>query len=196
MEEYKDKIRQRDDKLILDGREYGVADFDALPANIHPRHICTETRGNITFFFRMDSPLSNHHPCQIQADHQTFNCVEQGYFYNKAVICGDDHAKGRIMDTVDPGLQKSIGEKIRESTVWMNSRIAVMERLCTAKFTQNGSLREFLLSTQATHLAEDSINDGFWGIKMSRNNPRSDNIQHHKANNLGKILMRIRDSLA
>ena len=86
-EEYHDRIRQRDDKLILDGKEYGVADFDDLPNNIHPRHICTETRGGITFFFKMDSPLSNHHPCKIESDHQTFNCVEQGYFYNKAVIC-------------------------------------------------------------------------------------------------------------
>ena len=196
MEKYAEKVRQHDDKLILMGKEYGVDDFDNLPEDLHPRNICTETRGEITFFFRMDSPLSNHHPCQIQADHQVFNCVEQGYFYNKAVICGDDHAKGRIMETTNPGAQKGIGDRIKDTQTWLNSRIAVMERICTAKFTQNGFLREFLLSTKATYLAEDSISDGFWGIRMSRNNPRSNNIQNFKTNNLGKILMRIRDSLA
>jgi hypothetical protein len=196
LEHYADKVRQRDDKLILDGKEYGVDDFDDLPDDIHPRNICTETRGDITFFFRMDSPLSNHHPCKIQADHQTFNCVEQGYFFNKAVICGDDHAKGRIMEATDPGTQKSIGDRIKETPTWLTSRIEVMERICTAKFVQNGFLRDFLVGTKKTYLAEDSISDGYWGIKMSRNNPRSTNIQNFKSNNLGKILMRIRDNLA
>jgi ribA/ribD-fused uncharacterized protein len=105
-------------------------------------------------------------------------------------VCSSD------LEAVNPGTQKSIGDRIKENTAWHNARITVMERICTAKFAQNGTLREFLMSTGVSHLAEDNPNDGYWGIKMSRNNPRSSNVQNHKANNLGKILMRIRDDLA
>ena len=84
MEDYNGRIELVNDKIILDGNQIGVDELHKLPNDIHPRNICTETRGDITFFFRQDSPLSNHHSCLINVQGKQFNCVEQAYFFQKS----------------------------------------------------------------------------------------------------------------
>jgi hypothetical protein len=192
MEEYNDRIELVKDKLLLDGNEIGVDDLQKLPRNIHPRDICTEKRGDVTFFFRQDSPLSNHHSCLINVKGKQFNCVEQAYFWQKAETCNDVAARDRIMKTKSAGAQKGIGESVKATDAWENSKIDVMTNLCRLKFTQNLDLQEFLLGTQSTLLAEDNMNDGYWGIALNRNSPRAKNTQNFKRNELGKILMLIR----
>jgi hypothetical protein len=121
-----------------------------------------------------------------------FNCVEQAYFWQKAVTCKDELARDRLMKTRSAGVQKGIGESIKATDAWENSKIDVMTNICRLKFTQNLDLKAFLLKTQQTYLAEDNVNDGFWGIALSRNSPRAKNIQNFKRNELGKMLMIIR----
>ena len=192
-ENHQDRISIEDDKIILDGKKIGVDNFDDLPDEIHPRDIATERRGNVTFFFRTDSPLSNHHKCEISMGGVKFNCVEQAYFYKKAVICKDDEAKGRIMATRSPGIQKGLGEKIVDTAQWTQKKLDIMGHICAEKFKQNEHLRNFLLNTDNTYLAEDNPQDSYFGIGLSRNSPRSKNQANFKTNNLGVILMRIRD---
>jgi hypothetical protein len=194
MEEYKDAISLEDDKIILNGKEIGVDDLDSLPDDIHPRDICTERRGGVTFFFRTDSPLSNHHMCQIELWGKKFNCVEQAYFFQKATICNDDWAKGRVMAAKHPGVQKGIGEKIVDNHDWESKKLKVMEQICGAKFSQNEHLMSFLQKTQGTLLAEDNPQDSYFGIGLSRNSPRSHNQLNFKSNHMGVILMAIRDN--
>jgi hypothetical protein len=192
MQEYVDRIELVNDKLILDGNPIGTEDLHKLPANIHPRDICTEKRGDVTFFFRQDSPLSNHHTCLINVKGKTFNCVEQAYFWQKAETCKDEVSRDRIMKTRSAGVQKGIGEAIKSNDDWESSKVAVMTHICQQKFSQNLDLKKILLSTHQTYLAEDNPSDGFWGIQMSRNSPRAKNTQNFKRNELGKILMQIR----
>jgi hypothetical protein len=195
-EEYRDHITLEDDKIILNGKSIGVDDLDSLPDDIHPRDIATERRGGVTFFFRTDSPLSNHHMCQITMDDKIFNCVEQAYFYQKAVMCKDDWAKGRIMAAKSPGMQKGIGEKIKDTPDWDKNKLTVMSQICGLKFSQNVHLKEFLLKTQGTVLAEDNPKDSFYGIGLSRNSPRAGDQNNFKHNHLGHILMAIRQNLS
>ena len=108
-------------------------------------------------------------------------------------MCGDDKAKSTIMRTKSPGIQKSIGEAIKNTDDWENKKVDVMTRVCVEKFGQNPSLREFLAKTSPTYLAEDNPQDSFWGIAMSRNSPRALNRMNFKHNNMGLILMKIRD---
>jgi hypothetical protein len=70
-----------------------------------------------------------------------------------------------------------------------------MKRVCKEKFGQNAHLRDFLLKTEHTLLAEDNHNDSFWGIGLSRQSPRSKNTANFKHNNMGVLLMEIRDDL-
>jgi ribA/ribD-fused uncharacterized protein len=118
--------------------------------------------------------------------------VEQAYFWQKAETCKDEISRDRIMKTRSAGVQKGIGESIKSTDDWENSKVSVMENICRLKFVQNLDLKEFLLATQNTLLAEDNVNDGFWGIALSRNGPRAKNTQNFKRNELGKILMKIR----
>jgi hypothetical protein len=190
---YDDRISLVEDKIVLDGSEIGVNELYKLPAEIHPRDIATEKRGDVTFFFRQDSPLSNHHTCEFTLDGVKYNCSEQAYFHKKAIMCGDDKAKSSIMRTKSPGIQKSIGEGIKTNTDWERNRVSVMTRVCKEKFAQNPTLREFLDNTSPTYLAEDNPGDSFWGIALSRNSPRAANRMNFKDNNMGIILMQIRD---
>jgi hypothetical protein len=193
--DYTDRITLEGAKIILDGNPIGVNNLDDLPADIHPRDICTERRGNQTFFFKMDSPLSNHHPCSFSVWGTTFNCSEQAYFAKKAEMCKDDLALGNILKATNPGTQKFHGGRIKTTPDWEQKKVGIMKQVCTEKFRQNPRLSAFLLKTENTLLLEDNVSDGFWGIKMSRNDPRSSNTAYHKANNMGIILMQIRESL-
>jgi hypothetical protein len=195
IEAYRDKISLEDEKIILHGKAIGVDDFDSLPDDIHPRDICTETIGNVTFFFRTDSPLSNHHICKIEMGGKRFNSVEQAYFHRKAEICKDDWSMGRIMAAKAPGVQKGIGEKIPDTPEWISKKLAVMRQICEEKFKQNAHLSAFLLKTGTTLLAEDNPQDSYFGIGLSRNSPRSRDQKNFKTNHLGHILMSIRSSL-
>jgi hypothetical protein len=124
-----------------------------------------------------------------------FNCVEQAYFYKKAVMCKDEEAKGRIMAARSPGIQKGLGDKILDTAQWTHKKLAIMEQICAEKFRQNEHLKNFLLKTENTYLAEDNPQDSYFGIGLSRNSPRSENQANFKTNHLGVILMRIRDGL-
>jgi hypothetical protein len=192
---YMDRITLEGNQINLGGKMIGVQNFDDLPADLHPRNICTEQRGDKTFFFKMDSPLSNHHPCTVTSWGQKYNCSEQAYFAKKAEICNDLEAHGRIMKATNPGTQKFFGGRITNTPTWEKQKLTVMKQVCSDKFTQNPALRDFLLTTGQTLLLEDNPSDGYWGIQMSRNNPRSDNVAHHKLNHMGLILMQVRKSI-
>jgi hypothetical protein len=192
---YKGRIHIEKDKLVLNGEEIDVKDFHKLPPDIHPKNICTETRGDVTFFFKADSPLSNHHACEVQIFDQKFNSSEQAYFWKKADVCKDPGAKTKILEAEDPGYQKFLGSRVQDTIAWTNMRVDVMTQICLAKFTQNAELRDFLLQTSPTYLAEDNPGDSFWSIKMSRNHPDSLNKNLYKSNHMGILLMKIRDNL-
>jgi ribA/ribD-fused uncharacterized protein len=98
------------------------------------------------------------------------------------------------MQTTNPGVQKALGERVKDTPDWLKVRLDCMTKVCTAKFQQNLPLMEFLLETNKTYLAEDNPQDGYWGIKLSRNSPRSKNRQNFKDNHLGEILMQIREN--
>lgn len=84
---------------------------------------------------------------------------------------------------------KSLGRKIRMSpqrvAEWNNQRINVMREIIRAKFNVNPELKEQLLATGDAELVETREHgDIFWGV---------DKTTGRGANNLGKLLMELRD---
>lgn len=68
---------------------------------------------------------------------------------------------------------------------WENMKQKYMYDICKAKFEQNPDIRQKLLDTGNRHLEEcNTWNDRYWGT-----------VNGKGENNLGKILMRIRDEL-
>jgi hypothetical protein len=190
---YRGKIRLEANKIIINGVSIGVNDFDKLPADLHPANICTEKRGDVTFYYKQDSPLSNHHECDINLEGFTYSCTEQVYYVKKAEICKDLTALASIKETRDPKVQKQIGDRIQSCEEWETKKVSVMRKACEAKFHQNPKLMEFLMGTGHTYICEDNPNDHFWSIGMTRNNPKAANAKNLKGNEMGKILNKIRD---
>ncbi|WP_081296938.1 NADAR family protein [Gilliamella apicola] len=65
-----------------------------------------------------------------------------------------------------------------------------------AKFSQNGELKQYLLSTKDKVLAEASPYDKIWGISLSIDDEMRFNITKWRGKNLlGKVLMQVREVL-
>lgn len=80
-----------------------------------------------------------------------------------------------------------MGRRVALRPDWENVKLSIMEEIVCAKFIQNEYLREMLRSTGNAMLEEGNVwNDTFWGVN---------NKTGKGENNLGKILMRVREKL-
>ena len=170
-------------------------------------HVVREGEGSrrYTLYFGKESPLSNHHRCRIRIDdpaipYQSFNCTEQYYMVKKCYAFGDENQAALVMDCRDAGAMKILchGSKIKgfKSQVWGQQKRSIMELACQAKFRQNPHLKQSLLQTQGTVIAE-ACGDKFWGI--------GHNLDTKEAvvpslwtglNTMGKILTNLREQLS
>ena len=93
---------------------------------------------------------------------------------------------------------KALGRKVRrfDQKVWDKFKYAIVLNGNWCKFSQNRNLREFLLSTGDSVLAEASPYDNIWGIRLSANSLEAqDPMKWRGQNLLGFALMEIRDEL-
>ena len=86
---------------------------------------------------------------------------------------------------LSPMSAKRMGRAVPLRSDWNKVRIAIMKAVVLAKFQQNKKLKRALLATQDAILIEGNTwNDTFWGVCRGRGE-----------NNLGKILMEVRNEL-
>lgn len=86
---------------------------------------------------------------------------------------------------LNPSESKRLGRRIKLRPDWEEIKFDVMYEICQAKFTQNKDLKEKLLATGEEVLEEGNTwGDRIWGT-----------VNGKGQNNLGKILMRIREEL-
>ena len=81
-------------------------------------------------------------------------------------------------------IAKEYEDKVRPD--WSNIRVAVMEEIIRAKVAQHPYVKKKLLETGDKEIVEDSWRDDFWGWGPNKDGQ----------NQLGKIWMKIRDSLS
>lgn len=86
---------------------------------------------------------------------------------------------------LNPSQAKKKGRSVSLRPDWEEIKINVMYEICKAKFTQNENLKRSLLNTGNTELIEgNNWGDKIWG-----------QVNGIGENNLGKILMKIREEL-
>lgn len=86
---------------------------------------------------------------------------------------------------LNPSQAKKKGRRVSLRPDWEEIKINVMYEICKAKFTQNENLKRSLLNTGNAELIEgNNWGDKIWG-----------QVNGIGENNLGKILMKIREEL-
>lgn len=125
--------------------------------------------------------LSNFFDTNIIFDGIMFISSEAAYQAQKTL----DLEERRQFTLLHPGKAKRMGRKVTLRSDWEDVKLKVMEDICRAKFTQNEELKKKLIDTGNAALIEGNTwNDTFWGV-----------CNGVGENNLGKILMKIREEL-
>lgn len=119
--------------------------------------------------------------------------------HNKLMLFGERDLADEVMKTTDQGTIKDIGRTPFlefDNDLWLKERMPIMRRGLRAKFQQNATLLDQLLSTGDAFLAEAAPKDLNWGIGLSRDDDRAYDITCWRGENvLGKTLMAVRRDL-
>ena len=150
----------------------------------------------VTFFYGKKSPFSNFHEVDLEIEGQFYFCVEQYMMHQKAVLFGDTECADKILAATTPKECKEIGRSINDfdEATWRTHRENVVMAGCKAKFDQYFDLKNALLETEDTLLAEASPYDRIWGIGLSEADARKTDPQEWPGKNLlGRVLTRLRE---
>ena len=184
------------DKLFINKTMYTVQTINRLPPELQLQNIFAKQDENKVLFWSKHSPLSNFFTdCTFQEGASTYNCVEQYFCAQKAAYFNDHYAKEKIMNTTDPAVQKRVNIEGFNAEQWKGEALEIMKRGLLLKFEQNHAVRNFLLSTGNKLLCEASSRDSYWGAGIGINDPRIQNTSLWGQNNLGKLLMSVREEL-
>ena len=142
--------------------------------------------------------LSNWYLSDFSADGITFSSMEQYMMYKKAVCFGDQEIAARILETQDVSEIKALGRLVTgyDDNIWGGIRQVVVYEGLLEKFRQNDELKDKLLKTGNSVLAECAVKDTIWGIGLSMKNPDRLEMTKWKGKNLlGYTLMIVRERL-
>ncbi len=181
------------DKLFINGNMYTVNNLHQLPPPLRLENIATKSNDDAVWFWRRESPFSNHHACNFMEKGIAYNCTEQYLMYAKAKQFGDDSAADKIMKSNNPVVQKQTKVANFHADLWKQTAPEVMKQALLLKFNQNPDLKKDLLATGEKMIAEASPHDEFWGCGFGMNHPDvGDPKKWTGTNMLGKCLMDVR----
>ncbi len=123
--------------------------------------------------------LSNFYPCALMVDNRMYSCSEGAYMSMKTI---DPKVRDKFSYLAGKDARK-LGRSVTIRPNWDDLRLGMMEMVLNAKFAQNPTLMKRLIDTGNEELVEGNTwGDHFWGV------------DEFGANNLGKLLMKIRDA--
>lgn len=126
--------------------------------------------------------LSNFYNGWVVYDGDIYHTVEQAYQAAKTLSLKE---REKIQLAKTAAEAKKLGKKVTMRPDWDNIKLSVMEGLVKDKFVNSPILKDWLLDTGDEELVEGNWwGDTFWGV-----------CKGVGENHLGKILMKVRDSL-
>ena len=157
---------------------------------------------NITLFYgkRHTNPeFSNFHIAPFVIDGVEYPSSEHYFMFEKARLFDPGgEALKKMSVELSPAQMKKLGRLVNnfDGAVWDEAGRVAMYRAVYAKFTQNPELKEKLLATENTIIAEASPFDRKWGIGMGVSNENAYNPDKWRGRNwLGQVLMEVRDAI-
>jgi hypothetical protein len=141
-----------------------------------------ETETHILGFFEQNRFLSNFQLAYIEFEGLVYPSSENAYMAAKTL----DIDKRNYFTTCSAKEAKQVGRTLELRDGWDNIKLSVMETILREKFSdKNKELKQKLLLTKNKYLEETNTwNDTFWGVCKGKGQ-----------NNLGKLLMKIRNEL-
>ena len=142
--------------------------------------------------------LSNWYMSEFTFDDIKFSSMEQYMMYQKAVTFRDYDVAKDIMETDDVAEIKALGRKVKNysDVIWNGMRQIVIYQGLFAKFQQNAILKQQLLETGDSIIAECAVRDTIWGIGLSMKDTKRFDINEWQGTNLlGFALMAVRKEL-
>lgn len=127
--------------------------------------------------------LSNSYSCNIELDGEIYSSVEHAF---QAAKTSDPTQRFNIRNTLGSADAKTLGRQVTIDADWENKKLDIMADLIKQKFSNNLDLKIKLLHTGNRELIQSGMwKDQFWGV----------NKRGIGDNNLGKIIMKIRDAI-
>ncbi len=169
----KRKVRLVEDTLTIDSKVYTVNNLDQSPTDLHPRQITTNETDNHLFFFSKASPFSNYYPSVFKIEGEDYTCREELIQAKKAKLFKDHHTYSKIKRASNLGEMKFLGREVKgfNQQTWTKFAPEVAATCQRETFSQNGDLRNYLISTRSKYLVEASPKDILCRIGMSIVNP-------------------------
>lgn len=143
--------------------------------------------------------LSNWYLSSFSVDGILFSSMEQYMMYCKAIYFADYDIAAQILEVHDVAQIKALGRMVTgyDENHWNGVRQIIVYEGLYAKFSQNDSLKEQLMSTGNALLAECAVKDRVWGIGLSmHDSDRFDRSKWKGQNLLGYALMMVRERLS
>ena len=126
--------------------------------------------------------LSNFYLVRISLDGLVYKSVEHAFQASKTE---DKEERMRIHNAFTARRAKQLGRKVTLRPDWERAKLVYMTKFIVQKFMDNPYLAKRLLDTgDATLIEGNTWGDTYWGMCNGKGE-----------NNLGKILMRIRDTM-
>lgn len=131
-------------------------------------------------------------------DGNRYPTAEHWMMAEKARLFKDDKIVGEIRSSSTPGMAKKLGRMVSDFNplIWDDHKFNIVVGGNIHKFSQDESLKSFLLGTGNKVLVEASPRDMIWGIGLGPKNPKAENPSLWRGQNLlGFALMEVRDRL-
>ena len=195
--EFRYKSRMESDKLVIDGKRYGVNDLSQLPQKLSPFEVTTKSNDDTLGFFGELCPFSNFYPAKFIHEGIHYSSSEQLIQHKKALHCGDNATANKILAAKTAIACKQLAYQIQnyDHQGWIDAAKELCHDGLCAKFEQNPTLSRKLLSTGDKTLVESSRDD-IWGTGIPLFRWDCLNRSQWKGNGmLGTLLMDIRDNL-
>ena len=143
--------------------------------------------------------LSNWYPASfVDEDNKQFVNTEQYMMYHKAILFNDNVTGEEILNLSNPNLIKKKGRQVKNfvESIWQENALIIVYNGCLLKFSQNESLKKYLLSTGDRLLVEASPYDKIWGIGMDEKTALKTSPDKWRGTNwLGECLIKVRKTL-
>ena len=166
--EYKDKSRLEYDRLVIDGKRYGIGDLHRLPSDLAPYKTAEKTNEKYIAFHGEHSPYSNFHYSPFVLNNTKYVNAEQWIQHQKSLLFNDNDTANKILETDNPYEIKQLSRNINgfDKDTWRRKGYDICYKGVEAKFKQNESLLSMLKSTGSKRIVE-ATTDRLWGTGVS-----------------------------